>query len=167
MLHLLRRNFYACSRNSLARSLTQLFLIEIKDYSWFNSSCCQFQLTYRLSLLQMSNCYYFCHFAHFSWSSNPFISWYQVTSRRYSIVISIALPFNTYLKNSYIDQLFYCLRFFFMGNSQGQVSIIQSLNPALHLFEAPSKYVYHCKQSFHLSSLPSRKRGSAQIASCL
>jgi len=27
-----------------------------------------------------------------------------------------------------------------MGNSQGQVSVIKSLNPALHLFEAPSKY---------------------------
>ena len=24
------------------RSLTKLFLIEIKDYSWFNSSCCWF-----------------------------------------------------------------------------------------------------------------------------
>ena len=28
-----------------------------------------------------------------------------------------------------------------MGNSQGQVSVMKSLNPALHLFEAPSKYV--------------------------
>ena len=52
-----------------------------------------FQLTYRLSLLQISNCHYFCQFARFSWSSNPFISWYQVTARRLSIVISIALPF--------------------------------------------------------------------------
>ena len=51
------------------------------------------QLTYRLSLLQISNCHYFCQFARFSRSSNPFISWYQVTSRRHSIVISIALPF--------------------------------------------------------------------------
>ena len=56
-----------------------------------------------------------------------------------------------------------------MGNSQGQVSVIKSLNPALHLFEAPSKYItlIHCKQSFLLSSLPRRKRGSAQIASSL
>ena len=52
-----------------------------------------FQLTYRLSLLQISNCYYFCQFARFSWSSNPFISWYQVTSSRLSIVISIVLSF--------------------------------------------------------------------------
>ena len=27
-------------RTLVIRSLTQLFLIEIKDYSWFNSSCC-------------------------------------------------------------------------------------------------------------------------------
>ena len=51
------------------------------------------QLTYRLSLLQISNCHYFCQFARFSRSSNPFISWYQVTALRLSIVISIALPF--------------------------------------------------------------------------
>ena len=96
--------------------ITRALVIRSLAHSTIPTRClivfaASFQRTYRLSLLQVSNCYYFCQLAWFSWSYNPLISWYQVTSRRLSIVISIALPFSTY----FIDSLI----FVFVSSSWG------------------------------------------------
>ena len=65
--------------------ITRALVIRSLAHSTIPTRClivfaASFQRTYRLSLLQVSNCYYFCQLARFSWSYNPLISWYQVTS---------------------------------------------------------------------------------------
>ena len=62
---------------------------------------------------------------------------------------------------------FFCVRFFLMRNSQGQVSVIKSLNLALHLFEAPCKYIDPLQAELPFVFFTEEKKRLCPVASSL